>query len=110
MKSIGFIKQSISDKMRGKCIFFSVPQHLKHEQLDLYITRKYDHYVKSNGWTNSAAYRYPILARRLMERLPPYYRRRIIKKNKLRKMDRAIIKAFCNNFIWLYRLYKPGKK
>ena len=110
MKSMGFLKQSISDKMRGKCILVTIPQHLKGEDLDLFVTRKYDDYIRSSGWINSAYFRYPMLAKRLMERIPPYYRRRILKKNKLRKMDRAIINSYCNSFIWLYRLYKPGKK
>jgi hypothetical protein len=110
MKGVGFLKQSISDKMRGKCIFFSVPQHLNGENLDMFVTKRYDHYIRSSGWSDSAYFRYPMLARRLMERVAPYYRRRILKKNKLRKMDRAIINSYCNTFIWLYRLYKPGRK
>jgi hypothetical protein len=110
MKSLGFLRQSITDKMRGKCVFIGIPQHLKGEELDLFVTRKYDDYIKSSGWINNANYRYPLLAHRLLERVPPYYRRRIIKKIKLRKMDRSIINAYCNSFIWIYRLYKPGKK
>jgi hypothetical protein len=110
MKGVGYLRQSISDKMKGRCVFFSIPQHLKGEELDLFVNKKYDNYIRSSGWGDSASFRYPLLARRLLERVPPYYRRRILKKNKLRKMDRAIINAFCNSFIWLYRLYKPGKR
>ena len=89
---------------------YNFPKNVEDEAMDLFVSKKFDFFIKSSGIYNTAQYRYPILANRLIEKLPPYYRRRIIKNNKLRRMDRAIIKAFCNDFIWLHRLYKPGKK
>lgn len=110
MKGIRIAKQPLSDRMRGKIVAFNIPKNLDEEGVENFVVKRQEHYTYSSGIANHPNYRYPFAANRLLETIPPHLKRRILKNNRMRRMDRSIINAFCNQFIWMNRLYKPGKK
>jgi hypothetical protein len=57
----------LSNRVRGRCAFFAIPQHLKPEDRITWIDKKYQENLELTGKDNTPEIKFPNLARRLRE-------------------------------------------
>jgi hypothetical protein len=113
MKKAPQIFSAVHSNVRGKVAHFTVDQSMFQNDPDKevnYIANKYDNYLKYSQATKTAEFNFPAYAKRLSERQRPCEVRKQKREDQFRKRDFAIVKDFCNWFMWSQAAYKPPVK
>jgi hypothetical protein len=61
------IRPALSNKARGRCIYFAIPKHLTGEETVKWVDRKYLEALEMNNKINTPEFKFPKQARRLRE-------------------------------------------
>ena len=109
-RNINFLTAGVHRNFNGRGAQYLLDRNMMKLNPDRAINevaKKYEEFLKLNKMTRLPIYMFPKQANRLMERPRPHEKRNMIRKESLRKRDRAIIKAYCDFFMFTNRRYKP---